>query len=88
MAGAVVTRTDDPFRPDVHYVDVARPLLTIPNLAIHMNRQINEGVALDKQKHMLPLFMMCNDKINTDSEWREFLSELVNDRLRIFYPMN
>lgn len=77
MAGAVVTRTDDPFRPDVHYVDVARPLLTIPNLAIHMNRQINEGVALDKQKHMLPLFMMCNDKTNTDSEWREFLSELV-----------
>lgn len=77
MAGAVVTRTDDPFRPDVHYVDVARPLLTIPNLAIHMNRQINEGVALDKQKHVLPLFMMCNDKINTDSEWREFLSELV-----------
>lgn len=77
MAGAVVTRTDDPFRPDVHYVDVARPLLTIPNLAIHMNRQINEGVALDKQKHMLPLFMMCNDNINTDSEWREFLSELV-----------
>ena len=77
MAGAVVTRTDDPFRPDVHYVDVARPLLTIPNLAIHMNRQTNEGVALDKQKHMLPLFMMCNDKINTDSEWREFLSELV-----------
>lgn len=77
MAGAVVTRTDDPFRPDVHYVDVARPLLTIPNLAIHMNRQINEGVALDNQKHMLPLFMMCNDKINTDSEWREFLSELV-----------
>ena len=77
MAGAVVTRTDDPFRPDVHYVDVARPLLTIPNLAIHMNRQINEGVALDKQKHMLPLFMMCNDKNNTDSEWREFLSELV-----------
>lgn len=77
MAGAVVTRTDDPFRPDVHYVDVARPLLTIPNLAIHMNRQINEGGALDKQKHMLPLFMMCNDKINTDSEWREFLSELV-----------
>lgn len=77
MAGAVVTRTDDPFRLDVHYVDVARPLLTIPNLAIHMNRQINEGVALDKQKHMLPLFMMCNDKINTDSEWREFLSELV-----------
>lgn len=77
MAGAVVTHTDDPFRPDVHYVDVARPLLTIPNLAIHMNRQINEGVALDKQKHMLPLFMMCNDKINTDSEWREFLSELV-----------
>lgn len=77
MAGAVVTRTEDPFRPEVHYVDVARPLLTIPNLAIHMNRQINDGVALDKQKHMLPLFMMCGDDANTDSEWRNFLSELV-----------
>lgn len=77
MAGAVVTRTEDPFHPEVHYVDVARPLLTIPNLAIYMNRQINDGVALDKQKHMLPLFMMCNDSVNNDSEWRTFLGELV-----------
>ncbi|WP_295234991.1 M18 family aminopeptidase [Veillonella sp.] len=60
MAGVVATRSDDPFHPELHYVDMARPLLTIPNLAIHMNRSINEGVALDKQLHMMPLFMMLD----------------------------
>lgn len=58
MAGVVVTRSNDPFHPELHYIDIARPLLTIPNLAIHMNREINNGVALDKQLHMMPLFMM------------------------------
>lgn len=77
MAGAVVTRSEDPFHPEIHYVDMARPLLTIPNLAIHMNRNINDGVALDKQLHMLPLFMMANETESINDEWLTFLSEQV-----------
>ena len=39
----------------VRLVDFARPLLVIPELAIHMNRKVNEGTAIKKQKEMLPL---------------------------------
>ncbi|MBS4912585.1 MAG: M18 family aminopeptidase [Veillonella sp.] len=81
MAGAVVCRTKDSYEPTVHYIDVQRPLLTIPNLAIHMNRQINDGVALNKQNHMLPLFMMSGqlpgDSTPLEEEWLTFLSEEV-----------
>ena len=36
-------------------VDFKRPLITIPNLAIHMNRDVNEGVKLNRQVDMLPV---------------------------------
>lgn len=37
-------------------LDFDRDLLLIPNLAIHMNRRANEGVAYNKQIDLLPLF--------------------------------
>lgn len=36
-------------------VDFGRPLFVIPNVSIHMNRKLNEGVELNKQIDMLPL---------------------------------
>ena len=55
IAGKVVLKGANVFQPEVRIVDFAKPLLTIPSLAIHMNRKVNEGVALKKQKEMLPL---------------------------------
>ncbi|MFF2514876.1 M18 family aminopeptidase [Streptomyces sp. NPDC058086] len=37
-------------------VCVDRPLLRVPQLAIHLDRAVNEGVALDPQLHMTPLW--------------------------------
>jgi aspartyl aminopeptidase len=37
-------------------VDVARPLLRVPQLAIHLDRQVNQGLTLDAQQHMLPIW--------------------------------
>ena len=37
-------------------VNVDRDLLMIPNLAIHMNREVNDGYKYSIQKDMLPLF--------------------------------
>lgn len=37
-------------------VDAKRPMLIIPNLAIHMNRGVNEGVSYNIQKDLLPLY--------------------------------
>ena len=48
-AGRVVLRKDDIFHPEVRLVDFRKPFLTIPNLAIHINRDVNKGVELNKQ---------------------------------------
>ena len=37
-------------------VNIDRDLFVIPNLAIHMNRDINDGYKYNSQKDMLPLF--------------------------------
>ena len=58
LAGKIVTRTDKPFAPKVHLVDFKRPLLTMANLAIHMNREVNDGYKWNKQKDVLPLATM------------------------------
>jgi aspartyl aminopeptidase len=34
-------------------VDVARPLLRVPQLAIHLDRNVNQGLKLDPQQHLL-----------------------------------
>lgn len=37
-------------------INIDRDLLVIPNLAIHMNREINQGYAYNPQTDMLPIF--------------------------------
>ena len=37
-------------------VNIDRDLVLIPNLAIHMNREANNGYKYNAQKHMLPLY--------------------------------
>src|SRR4051794_1789902 len=37
-------------------VDVRRALLRVPQLAIHLDRQVNSGLTLDPQQHMLPIW--------------------------------
>lgn len=37
-------------------VDVRRPLLRVPQLAIHLDRQVNHGLKLDAQEHLLPVW--------------------------------
>ena len=37
-------------------VDVDKDLVMIPNLAIHMNREVNDGYSYNAQKDMLPLY--------------------------------
>ncbi|OUN05638.1 M18 family aminopeptidase [Flavonifractor sp. An92] len=53
VAGKVVVRQDG--RMESRLVDLDRDLLMIPNLAIHMNRSVNDGYQYSIQKDMLPL---------------------------------
>jgi len=61
LAGRVTLKSDNVFEPRVRYIDFKRPVLTIPNLAIHMNRDVNNGVALNAQVDMLPVCSMTSD---------------------------
>lgn len=55
LAGQVSLKSGDPFRPSRRLVNLKEPVLVIPNLAIHMNREVNQGTALNEQRDMLPL---------------------------------
>ena len=55
MSGRVVLRSIDPLKPTIVPVDIEKPFATIPHLAIHFNRAVNEGNALSVQKDMKPV---------------------------------
>lgn len=54
VAGKVVVETENGIQ--VKLVNIDKDLLLIPNLAIHMNRKINDGYAYNAQVDMLPLY--------------------------------
>jgi len=54
VAGRVIVKEEGKFVSKL--VNIDRDLMIIPNLAIHMNREVNKGYAYNKQKDMLPLF--------------------------------
>lgn len=68
MAGKVCVTSDAPAGTKTIFVDFKRPVLTIPNLAIHMNREANQGVAVNPQVDMLPLLTL----IKSDLEKEDF----------------
>ncbi len=63
IAGRVIVRGQDAMNPETRLLHVRRPLLQISNLAIHFNRQVNDGVKLSKQKDTLPLLGIINDEL-------------------------
>ncbi|MDL2295291.1 M18 family aminopeptidase [Lachnospiraceae bacterium OttesenSCG-928-E19] len=54
IAGRVIVKDNNTLRSELIHID--RDLLMIPNLAIHMNRKINEGYIYNVQKDLIPLF--------------------------------
>ena len=63
LAGRVIIAGADPMQPETRLLHIRRPLLQIPNLAIHFNREANDGVKLSKQKDMLPILGIITDEM-------------------------
>jgi aspartyl aminopeptidase len=63
LAGRVTLRSKDALYPQIRLVNINRPILIIPNLAIHMNRNVNAGVELNRQKDMLPMLSLVNETL-------------------------
>lgn len=79
MAGRVSLRSENMFKPELRLVDFKKPMFLIPNLAIHMNRKVNEGVELNKQTDMLPLCGLYEEP----SEKEGFFSKLLAEELNV-----
>ena len=75
VAGRVALRSNNPFKPAVKIIDIRKPVFTIPNLAIHMNRDVNKGVELNRQTDMAPLACIIEEELNKENFFMEYLSK-------------
>ncbi|MDE7307558.1 MAG: M18 family aminopeptidase, partial [Lachnospiraceae bacterium] len=75
VSGKVTMKSSNLYQPKKKIIDFERPLFTIPNLAIHLNREINKGTELNKQTDMLPVCGMLDKTINTNRFFIEYLAE-------------
>ena len=78
MAGRVFLRGENPFKPVEKIVNINKPVCIIPNLAIHMNRSINDGYKYNKQTDMLPLVGLINKQIEKDNYMVKLLASELN----------
>ena len=79
VAGRVMLRGIDPLHPATRLVRFDDPMLTIPHLAIHFNRSVNEGNPLSKQKDMLPVIGIIDRQTNAAG----MVLSMVADRLAV-----
>lgn len=75
IAGRVAVRGKSPFAPEVCAFVSDKKLLTIPNLAIHMNREVNKGVELNKQTDMLPILGLLLEEEKSADYFLTFLAD-------------
>ena len=78
VAGRVALKSNNPFEPIVRIIDVKKAILTIPNLAIHMNRDVNKGVELNRQNDMAPLAAIFEEEINKDNFFMKYLAGVLD----------
>lgn len=73
-AGKVALRSENIMKPEIRFVDLKDPFCTIPNLAIHMNREVNKGVELNRQTDMLPIAGLRTE-LNQENRFLRFLAD-------------
>lgn len=78
IAGRVAIKSDNILKPHTELVAIDKPLLIIPNLAIHMNKEVNKGIQLDPQKDTLPLLTYSDKDLDS-----HLLLTLIADTLNV-----
>ncbi|MDO8938896.1 MAG: M18 family aminopeptidase [Methylicorpusculum sp.] len=74
LAGRISYRSEQGISTKL--VDFTRPLLRLPNLAIHMNRTVNEdGLKLNKQLELPLIFSLVKDQITPQQQFLTTLAE-------------
>ncbi len=79
IAGRVTLKGENILFPESRLINIAKPIVIIPNLAIHMNREVNKGVELNKQIDTLPLITLINESL----EENDYLIKLLAEELKV-----
>jgi len=78
LAGRVVLKGKKG-QPAERLLKIDRPILRIPQLAIHLNRDVNDkGLVLNKQSHMPPILQLANRELKSEAA----LNDLIAQELR------
>ena len=80
IAGRVLVRDQDCYKSQL--INIDRDLVLIPNVAIHMNRNANDGVTYNKQVDMLPLFGGSETKAG---DFKKLIAEYLNVKVEDIY---
>lgn len=76
LAGKVSYKKDGVIKSEL--VNIDKDLLTIPNPAIHMNREVNKGFALNPQDHLYPIIQTIEENFENG-----YLENLLVDEVKI-----
>lgn len=79
LAGRVSIKGENVLFPETRLINFNKPLAVIPNIAVHMNRTVNEGFVYNKQKDMLPLVQMVDETFTKDG----YLQKLIAEELEV-----
>ena len=83
LAGRVIVKGADVMRPKTLLLHIKRPLLQISNLAIHFNRQVNDGVKLSKQKDVLPILGIISSELERGNMLMNIIVEELNKQQEV-----
>ena len=77
LAGRVNVREYDSYK--THLVKFNKPMIRLPNLAIHMNREVNEqGLKLNKQTELPLIFGLIQEAVGAEQQFLKVLADELN----------
>lgn len=53
----------------IHLVDVHEAIARVPQLAVHLDRGVNDGLVLDKQQHLTPVWGLGRPSVGEFADW-------------------
>lgn len=79
IAGRVILRSNETYKPKTMLIKIEEPIMIIPNLAIHQNRAVNvEGHKIDKQAELLPIVSLVSENLEKDNYLLKLIAKKYN----------
>jgi aspartyl aminopeptidase len=79
LAGKVIIKGESITNPIQKLINIKKPIMIIPNVAIHFNREVNDGYKYNKQKDMLPILGFISKELDN----KDYLLDLIASELGI-----